>query len=230
MHVPYSICNNDDPRGRGGARKLCSFYFDFDGVIADSRQAIHLAASELERGRGMEPLSSEAHNNLSMLELKKQLGVRWYQVPYYVSKMRKQITKHRSFITLHAQIQPALDLIRQGTLSGAILSSNSPDVISYFMKTHCPQVPMRDIVGNISLFGKHRALRRLMRARGTGADGFIYVGDESRDIIAAQRVGMRCIAVTWGRDSAQGLAALKPTYVVNSAEELLAALTALHSV
>ena len=48
----------------------------------------------------------------------------------------------------------------------------------------------------------------------------IYIGDEDRDIIAAKRVGVKVIAVTWGYNSKEKLMKEKPDCLVSSPKEL----------
>ena len=65
------------------------------------------------------------------------------------------------------------------------------------------------------------ALERL----GESADGAVYVGDSPFDVQAAKAAGTASIAVTWGRiHSRERLEREEPDVVVETAEELLAAL------
>ena len=65
------------------------------------------------------------------------------------------------------------------------------------------------------------ALERL----GENADGAVYVGDSPFDVQAAKAAGVASIAVTWGRiHSRERLEREEPDVVVETAEELLAAL------
>ena len=49
----------------------------------------------------------------------------------------------------------------------------------------------------------------------------LYVGDETRDIEAAQKAGVSIAAVTWGYNSAEVLRRFSPDYLVNRPDELL---------
>jgi pyrophosphatase PpaX len=60
---------------------------------------------------------------------------------------------------------------------------------------------------------------------GASRDEAVYVGDSPFDIRAAKGAGMHSVAVTWGRiHPRERLEAERPDAVVESAEELLAAL------
>jgi phosphoglycolate phosphatase len=49
----------------------------------------------------------------------------------------------------------------------------------------------------------------------------IYIGDETRDIIAAQKAGIRSVAVTWGYNSHKALKAHHPDHLIHSPQALL---------
>ena len=48
----------------------------------------------------------------------------------------------------------------------------------------------------------------------------IYIGDETRDIQAAKKAGIRSAAVTWGYNSRKALEAQSPDYLIHSPQEL----------
>ncbi len=61
-----------------------------------------------------------------------------------------------------------------------------------------------------------------MKLHRFGADDVIFIGDETRDIEACKRAGIRCVAVTWGYNSEKSLAAQNPHRVFHRPEELRA--------
>jgi phosphoglycolate phosphatase len=76
-------------------------------------------------------------------------------------------------------------------------------------------------MGHSRLFGKRRALARARKAEGMRRNEVLFIGDEVRDVEAAQAAGVDVAAVTWGFNSRVALAKCDPTYVVDSPEELL---------
>ena len=68
-------------------------------------------------------------------------------------------------------------------------------------------------------------LQHALERLGADRDDAVYVGDSPFDIRAAKGAGMHSIAVTWGRiHPRERLEAEAPDAVVDTAEELLAAL------
>jgi len=71
------------------------------------------------------------------------------------------------------------------------------------------------------LFGKGRALRRILRAEGVASAEAVYVGDEVRDIEAARSVGVTAVAATWGFQSEGILRASNPDHIITEPRQLL---------
>jgi phosphoglycolate phosphatase len=65
---------------------------------------------------------------------------------------------------------------------------------------------------------------QLLRDNNLKINQTISVGDEVRDIEAAQSIGMRAVAVTWGFAREVDLKNMKPTALTNSPKELLSIL------
>jgi phosphoglycolate phosphatase-like HAD superfamily hydrolase len=101
-----------------------------------------------------------------------------------------------------------------------ILTSNSEENVAAFLTRH--ELPYFHFVKTSSkLFGKAREMKRILKAEKVTPSDVLYIGDETRDIEAAQETGLRIAAVTWGYNSAEALTAMQPHHVVSSPEELL---------
>ena len=85
------------------------------------------------------------------------------------------------------------------------------------------------VVGYPRLFGKGKALKRILRAERLHRDEVLYIGDELRDIEAAKKAGVRVAAVTWGFHTAELLRTGAPDYVVDDAKELVSLVTSSRS-
>ena len=64
---------------------------------------------------------------------------------------------------------------------------------------------------------------QVLQQLGVTADEVWYVGDSVQDVETAHAAGVRCVAVTWGFQDADRLAAAQPTLLADNAEELLKA-------
>ena len=71
------------------------------------------------------------------------------------------------------------------------------------------------------MFGKAPMLRQLMHEHHLETKNCLYVGDELRDVEAAQSLELRVIAVTWGFAKQADLADLRPTAMANKPADII---------
>ena len=214
--------------GRQSPMIIGMILFDFDGVIADSRRPVMRAVAAVAAARGVEPPTLEQLLAMDGAALAQHLNLRWYQIPWYVRQARRIVFAHAHEISLQAEALPMFAQLATSGVPLGILSSNEAPLIAAFTGQHLPACTFEPIVGSVGLLSKHRALARLLRRRRLPASALTYVGDEVRDVIAARRVGIAVIAVTWGKDCADLLAAAQPTHLVHTGPELLACLRRRH--
>jgi phosphoglycolate phosphatase len=210
-------------RRPGYGARVSLIIFDFDGVIADSRAAIMEAVQTLAHEKGVPAVTDEELATVAMRDLFRRMRIRWWEIPRYVKKGRQALVDNRDRIVVQPNILPVLRWATGQGLPMAILSSNTEALIADFVAAHMPWARFAPVVGGVSLFAKHRALKRLLRRVPAPQEPLAYVGDEVRDVRAAHRVGIRSIAVTWGKDGAGLLASAGPTALVASGDELVAA-------
>jgi phosphoglycolate phosphatase len=71
-----------------------------------------------------------------------------------------------------------------------------------------------------NLFGKHRALRRLLCKRRIPPEGVFYVGDQGRDVVAARRCRVKAIAAAWGYQSKVKLLGRDPDFLAETPADI----------
>ena len=102
-----------------------------------------------------------------------------------------------------------------------IITSNTEVNVQIFLRSH--GLEFFDFVRCSSkLLGKARMIRSVIRRQHVRAADILFVGDETRDIEAAKKVGIRMAAVTWGYNSRRSLEAMKPDFVFENPGELVA--------
>ena len=200
---------------------------DFDGVVADSHGAILKAINDLAVKRNKPQITDAEYASVSMRSLFAKLALPKILTPYYVNILRKGIRTHFDELGLHTQILPVLEWAQQTQTPLGILSSNATDVIRRFVDAHLPEVPFASVQGNCALWAKHRYLKKIAQRHGSSVERSVYLGDETRDIDAARRVGMRSVAVTWGKDSAHLLEQSGPSCLAQDGSAVVRYLGAL---
>jgi phosphoglycolate phosphatase len=71
------------------------------------------------------------------------------------------------------------------------------------------------------MYGKSSKIEKLLRKSKTEKYRAVVIGDEGRDIDAAQKSGVDSGAVTWGYNHQGALEKHRPTYVFRSMDEIL---------
>ena len=194
--------------------------FDFDGVIANSEAALILTLHDIARVKGWPMVSEHALQTETTRALMRRWGIRFWHIPGLVRMARKALVQHRHLIKPHAHVLRPLAWARDQSIRLGIVTSNSPTLVRAFLDEHLPDSGIEVIKGNVSLFGKHRAIRRLLHEKNISPARAVYVGDEVRDVIAAKRAGVRACAVTWGKERDAVLRAASPTYIARNADDL----------
>lgn len=177
---------------------MAAIIFDFDGTIANT---FDYTVGFLAREAGRPPLSKEertAMHGVSMGRIGRQLGISWPRMSMLFFKGRREMSPAMKNVEPFGGMP---DVIRQ--LHGQkhelyILSTNTTRNINKFLQRHELDDYFKDVYGGVGMFGKAPALRRLLREQHIETRKAIYIGDELRDVLAAQSLEVRVIAVTWG--------------------------------
>lgn len=197
--------------------------FDFDGTLADSypwfRDSINIAARKFSF-QEIEPEDFEELRSLDSKTIIKRLKISWWKIPLLASYMRKLFTKNAHQIQVFPGIEVVLKTLSQRGVKLALVTSNSKinvqkilgsKIYSYFDFYHF----------DVSLFGKKKAYRKLMKKQGLLPSECLSIGDEVRDIEAAQSLGISSAAVLWGYAHADVLTKKGPTYLIRNMRDIL---------
>ena len=197
--------------------------FDFDGTLGDTFhlgfEILNLLAPEF----GFRPLPAEElefARDLSTLGLMKHLGISRLKLHKISRRGTEEITKRICTVQSFAGVPEMVrGLHAQGFRLG-ILTSNSESNVRAFLKAQ--DLELFDFIESSSkLLGKSAVLRRLMKEHHLKPREIFFVGDELRDIEAAQETGVHMAGVTWGYNSRKALESAAPDYLFESPEEVV---------
>lgn len=195
--------------------------FDFDGTLANTYGIVLSLYNAEAANYGLRTVSDEdweAIRHMRFAEMLKFIGIKPHQVPKYLT-IGKQILKgHIEQIELFDGV---VDMIKRLKVAGHdlfVLSSNAEDTIQAVLERY--GVSELSVMKSSKLFGKSTPLKRLLRVNQLQPDEVWMVGDELRDINAAQKAGIHAMAVTWGFHPKEMLESAKPDAYASSPEEL----------
>lgn len=195
--------------------------FDFDGTLADTFVTSVRIYEKLTKR--LQPFSDEEIlrlRGLTMLHLVRELRIRPWRVPWLLMRGRKAMRKEMESIIVFDGIEDVLRQLQAADVPVFIMSSNSPGNIRRLLRRRGLEQYFAHVYGNVGLFGKAKMLRMIIaRNKLVPADTF-YVGDEGRDVEAAKRVGVHSVAVTWGYNTHELLAAHHPRSIADDRQEL----------
>lgn len=195
--------------------------FDFDGTIADSFAIFIEALSVVIRRRP--PLTTndidELRKSSSIKEIIKKLGIKPWQMPLVIARGRREISARMERIAPFTGIAQALKEI-SAEYTVYIVSTNSEENITGFLEKHGMADYIHVIHGGISIMRKHKSLKKLLKKENLTESFCLYIGDETRDIEAARKTGIKCIAVEWGYSRPDALRRHTPDALVARPEDL----------
>lgn len=196
---------------------------DFDGTIADTfeigLEILNLLAPEF----GYRPLTKEDlpyARNMRTKELMKFLGIPATKLRRISKRGTEELNKRIKEIQPISGIPEALHIAQREGFHLGIVTSNSHSNVTTFLRQH--NLEIFDFIRSSSkLLGKGRIIRQLMKELSLEPSHMLFVGDETRDIEAAQETGIHMAAVTWGYNSRCSIESFSPDYVLDSPEDLL---------
>lgn len=196
--------------------------WDFDGTIADTLAIALGVYNRLADERGFVRVEDpEAVRNMGMRDFLASHNVGLHHVPLAFAAFLKEIRERIPSVRLMQGVQDALEKISALGLSQGIVSSNQTDVIRSCLQQNQVDHYFEQVIGTSRIFGKEHRLKRVTRKLKMEASAVLYVGDEIRDIEAAQGAGLDVAAVTWGLNASDALSRHNPTYLVHTPQQLL---------
>lgn len=203
--------------------------FDFDGTIVDSMPLIKRIINRYADVFGFDQITGkqmQVIRNEKPQDALKNLHVPLYKLPFFVTKVRNQLHKEIASVKLHKGIKETIVRLKESGYTLGILTSNSQENVKEFLSKYDLNI-FDFIYSGGSIFGKHKILQSILKTRELKNKEVLYVGDETRDIEAARKVGITIVSVSWGFNTKRILSTLKPDYIIDNANDLYAIITRL---
>ncbi|PPA71160.1 HAD family hydrolase [Jeotgalibacillus proteolyticus] len=197
--------------------------FDFDGTLADSKQAMLTSWNAIARKYKYKELTFsdiEAMGRMSMRERSAMVNFPMYKIPIVIPQFYRLYKAALNKVEFFDGIKEMLQKIEEKGYKTVILSSNSKDnILTFLERNHVSGIS--EVICSSSIFGKDKLLNRFLMDHKLTPSEIIYAGDEQRDIIACKKAGVPVIWVSWGYDSIEVIEKLQPEFQAHSPEEIL---------
>lgn len=173
--------------------------WDFDGTLADSLAAAVGIFNRLAAELGYKPIVDiAAARALTTRQFLRRHGISLWRLPRLVRRYREAAADEADRLKLFPGLPAVLTGLREAGVRLGVLSSNKEDNIRRCLRANGVEEAFDFVVGYPRLFGKAKALRRILREERIDPETVLYVGDEVRDVEAAKKAGVAVVAVTWG--------------------------------
>lgn len=198
--------------------------FDFDGTLAQSLDTVVNISNRLAPELGYQPSSPEELDRFRTYRTQdalKQVGVPWYKLPFLMLRLRKEMNKVIHTLNLVEGMAEVLQTLKNKGCSLGIITSNDRKNVQIFLDNHQLAQTFDFIESELNLFGKSRVIKKMIKKQGWSPQQVYYVGDEVRDIEAAQKIGVKAIAVAWGFHFPEVLCQYHPDFLLSEPRELM---------
>jgi phosphoglycolate phosphatase len=199
--------------------------FDFDGTISETTDVLAKFWNEyLAKKFKLRPIHGNDLDNLRNMSAIEKIAffkIPFYKLPFVVNSARKNFPKYMDEFAVFSGIKTVCHKFLQDGCKLAIISSNREENIRKFLVKNNFDI-FTDIFCDKgrSLFVKHKTIKRFLLEHELRIKNVVYVGDESRDVVACKKAGIDIISVTWGWDSRDVLELVNPQHLVDSPEGL----------
>ena len=197
--------------------------FDFDGTLADTIDILLSITNRLSAEFGFKSATKEELaqlSNLNSWQILQYSGISIFKFPLLIRRLKAELHSEVPHIQLFPGIKEVLlELKKRGFKLGIITSNSRENVLGALEKNGLQDT--FTFIYSGSTFGKHKVINKWLRIENIHTEKVVYVGDEIRDIDAAKKTGIKVIAVGWGFNSPQALAAQNPNFLIERPQELI---------
>ncbi|HSX08495.1 MAG TPA: HAD hydrolase-like protein [Candidatus Saccharimonadales bacterium] len=196
--------------------------FDFDGTIADSLSFTIEIFRKLTGWQGAQtPEEIARFRRMPLTKVVKEVGVPFLQIPSLLMRGRKIMTARITEVPPFPGMSETIHTLHERGHRLLVMSSNSGQNVKKFLAHNKLDAYFDAVYGNVGLFNKAGALRRVTRINKIDRNSCFYIGDEQRDVDGARRVGVKVIAVAWGYNDPELLQAHQPFALAHKPADIL---------
>lgn len=193
--------------------------FDFDGTLANTLPVV-VDIAEGILGQEVSSTDIAKYRNMTIKSILKEARIPMYKIPGLLVKGRPLLQKRMSEVDLFDGLEGVIKEL-SADYSLYIVSSNGLGIITKFLENYKLKKYFKRIYGNVGIFSKAQAVKKVMKREGFSIGDALYVGDEVRDIEAAKKIGLPIISVTWGYNGDKILKSYNPEYLASRPTDII---------
>jgi phosphoglycolate phosphatase len=196
--------------------------FDFDGVICDSYGSVLSALQSFDKESKILNNAYDAHKlrALDFLKVFQAFNIEHSQIGAAVAHIQNFLADNMDSLNVIAGVKEVLHELQHLNIKMGIITSNSSENVINFLKKH--EINVFDFIVPAGLSNKGEIIKEVMLKKQYEPKKVLYIGDETRDILASQSAGVKSIAVGWGFNNGELLLKYNPDYYIEIPNELVA--------
>ena len=201
---------------------MSTVIFDFDGTLADTLPLIAELTSEFVYKAAPDENELTKLRRIPLLRAMRQMCGWWLLVPILSSLVRRKMYSKMGNGKIFAGIPEVLRTLKGDGHRLMIFTTNNVINVHESLRIHGLETYFdRSDVYHGRIFTKGSGLKHLVEHSGIANSQCVYVGNETIDVRAAKKAGVRSVAVLWSGTDEDALRQTSPDIVVRTPEELL---------
>jgi len=199
-------------------------FYDFDGTLAQTLLPSFRILNSVSSEFGIDRLNEKdipKLRDMSARDVLKLAHVPFYKVPLVALRVQHELIKEIESVSLVPGVKQILPELKKRGIRCGVVTSNNRENVEKFLSYHKIASYFEFIDSGSSLFGKAGLFRKVLKREHLNREETLCIGDEVRDIEAAQVVGMSIVAVSWGFNSRKALMKYNPDYCIDDPYELI---------
>jgi phosphoglycolate phosphatase len=194
--------------------------FDFDGTLIDSFGLAFECVNQLSEKYHYNTFDNPDFWRGKPLKdiVTQDVNLNFISTLFFIRDMRKMMKQHYDTLSFFEGLIPVLKELNKDYDMG-IATTNNHNSVQLMLNKYKIDF-FKFIYADISVFGKPQKLKYIIKKHHLSIENTLYIGDEQRDIEAANKAHLSSIAVTWGFNTRDLLLTSSPTYIVDTPQEL----------
>lgn len=197
---------------------------DFDGTMANTLDTMVDIYNRIAFEYGCKQVNDGDRDKLRRKkpqQFLKDYGLSWWKLPRVVLRIRKELNQNIDEIKIVRDMDTVLRQLKERGYTMGILTSNSKKNIKVFLEHYGLENIFDFIHSSKNVYGKDQKILNILKLKRLKREDVVYVGDETRDIEACRKVGIKIIAVSWGFNKKEILQDQNPDTLIDKPNQLL---------
>lgn len=192
--------------------------FDFDGTLANTLKTVVEIYNKVAPEYNCKTVELEDVSRLQAMtisHLMKEQGISHITLAILLVRVRKELHINIDHVKPFFGIEEQLQTLKRMGYQLGIMSSNSQKNVHTFLESNNMKHLFDFVHTSKNIFGKHTAIKRIISNLSLQTNDVVYVGDETRDIEACKKIGVKIAAVSWGYNLPEVLQAMQPDVLID---------------